>query len=141
MEKPTELEMQVLGILWRQGPLTVREILPRMPDGKARAYTSILSVMQVMEKKGYLTRTREGLTDRWSPAVEEKRILGPFMKNLVAHIFGGDARHALQYLLKESDVDAAEQEAIRKLIASHAGEPNATDKTDDAGPQPKQPEH
>ena len=116
-EKPSELEMQILGTLWRHGPLTVREMLTRMPDEKKRAYTSVLSVMQVMEKKCLLTRTREGLTDRWRPAVKEAQIMGPFMKKLISHVFGGHAPSAMQCLLDEADLDEVQIKEIRKLLA------------------------
>ena len=118
-EKPSEFEMQVLATLWKHGPLTAREVLSRLPDGKKRAYTSVLSVMQVMEKKELLGRAREGLTDRWHPTVEEAQILGPFMKNLVSRIFGGSARNALQCLFKEGEVDADEINEIRKLLDTY----------------------
>jgi predicted transcriptional regulator len=120
-DKPSELEMQILGLLWRDGPLTAREVLNRMPDGKKRAYTSVLSVMQVMDRKGFLTRTREGLTDRWRPKVKESQILEPFMKTVVSHVFGGRAARAMQCLLGGGDVDREEIEEIRKLLDEYAG--------------------
>jgi len=126
-EKPSEFEMQILGVLWREGPLTAREVLNRTPDGKKRAYTSVLSVMQVMEKKGLLARTREGLTDRWRPAASESQILEPFMKNLVSHIFGGRATRAMQCLLDGAEVDRGEIEEIRKLLETY-GEPKRKSK-------------
>ncbi len=125
-EKPSELELQILGTLWRHGALTVREVLSRMPDEKPRAYTSILSVMQIMEKKGLLGRTREGLTDRWHPKVKETQILGPLMKRLVAHIFGGQASQAMQCLLQESDLDAGQVAEIRRLLDEHSAKPQGT---------------
>ena len=57
---PSEFELQVLGVLWRDGPSTVRQILERLPDGKERAYTSVLSVMQVISANGVRD---QGLTD------------------------------------------------------------------------------
>ena len=57
--QPAEFELQVLGVLWEHGPSTVREVLERLPDGKPRAYTSVLSVMQVMQKKGLLAAKRQ----------------------------------------------------------------------------------
>lgn len=48
--KPSDLEMLVLSVLWERGPSTAGDVLEAMPDGKKRAYTSILSVMQVMER-------------------------------------------------------------------------------------------
>lgn len=115
-EKPSELEMQILGLLWRNGPLTAREVLNQMPDGKKRAYTSVLSALQVMDKKGFLTRTREGLTDRWRPKVKESQILQPFMKTVVSHLFGGRAAKAMQCLLGGAKVDREEIAEIRKLL-------------------------
>jgi len=46
------LELQILSYLWRHGPSKAREVLESLPDGKRRVYTSILSVMQEMEKRG-----------------------------------------------------------------------------------------
>ena len=115
-DKPSELEMQILGVLWRGGPAPVRDVLAAMPDGKKRAYTSVLSAMQVMEKKGLLTRTREGLTDHWRPAVSKSRVLGPFLRNLVANVFGGHPKQVMQPLLQETDVDEADVAAIRQLL-------------------------
>ena len=50
-QRPSDLELQVLAVLWRRGPSTAREVMEALPDGKHRAYTTVLSVMQVMEKK------------------------------------------------------------------------------------------
>jgi BlaI family transcriptional regulator, penicillinase repressor len=124
-DKPSELEMQVLGVLWRAGTATVREILGAMPDGKKRAYTTLLSTMQGMEAKGLLIRTREGLTDRWRPAMPKSRVLGPFFRSLVANVFGGRAIHAMQHLLQETDVSDEELAEIRKLLENHQSQRDA----------------
>ena len=119
IDKPSELEMQILGVLWRGGPAPVRDVLAAMPDGKKRAYTTVLSTMQVMEKKGLLTRTREGMTDQWRPAVSKSRVLGPFLRNLVVNVFGGQPTQVMQHLLQETDVDEAEVAAIRQLLDAY----------------------
>ena len=49
--QPSELELQVLNVLWEKTKGTVREVMEALPDGKQRAYTTVLSVMQLMEKK------------------------------------------------------------------------------------------
>ena len=58
--KPSDLELQVLSVLWDHGPRTVREILERIPDGKERAYTTVLTILQGMSRKGLVTHTQEG---------------------------------------------------------------------------------
>ena len=125
-DKPSELEMQILGVLWRGGPAPVRDVLNAMPDGKKRAYTTVLSAMQVMERKGLLTRVREGLTDHWRPAVTKSRVLGPFLRNLVANVFGGQPTQVMQHLLQETDVDEADLTAIRQLLDAHQHQRHGT---------------
>lgn len=108
--------MQVLSVLWQHGPLPVREVLDRLPDGKKRAYTTVLSVMQVMEKKRLLDHTRSGTTHVYRPLVTRRQVCRPLMKDLVRNVFGGSAATAMQFLLNEADVKGDELNEIRRLI-------------------------
>ena len=54
---PSPLELQVLSVLWEHGDCTVRTVLENLPDGRDRAYTTALSVLQTMERKGRLTES------------------------------------------------------------------------------------
>ena len=117
--KPSELEMQILSVLWSRGPSTAREVLESMPDKKQRAYTSILSVLQAMDRKGLVGREREGLTDRWRATMKKEEILRPYFGDLVRKIFGGKPSAAFLHLLESNPVDDAEMREIENLIAEH----------------------
>ena len=117
--KPTDVELQVLSVLWERGPSTARQVLEAMPDGKARAYTTVLTVMQVMEKKQLLTHTRDGMAHVYKPAITKRQVLRPMMKSLVQRLFGGSTSAAVQQLLSESDVTAEELAKIRHLLTEH----------------------
>ena len=114
--KPSDLEMQILSVLWDRGASTAREVLEAMPDGKRRAYTSILSVMQVMEKKGLLKHTNRGIAHVYSPAVSKKRIIQPFMHKVVNEVFGGRPSAMMQALLAETPVSDDEMAQIHELL-------------------------
>ena len=114
--KPSDLEMQILSVLWDRGASTAREVLEAMPDGKRRAYTSILSVMQVIEKKGLLKHTNRGLAHVYSPAVSKKKIIRPFMHKVVNEVFGGRPAAMMQALLAETPVSDDEMAQIHKLL-------------------------
>jgi predicted transcriptional regulator len=118
--QPSQLELQVLSVLWDRGPSTVREVLDSMPDGKKRAYTTILSVLQVMERKGLVTHTRKDVTHVYRPAVGRKKVVRPLLQELVANVFGGSTSTAMQHLLNETKVDEAELTQIRHLIDQYA---------------------
>jgi len=114
--KPSDLEMQILSVLWDRGASTAREVLEVMPDGKRRAYTSILSVMQVMEKKGLLKHTNRGVAHVYSPAINRKKIIQPFMHKVVNEVFGGRPSAMMQALLTETPVSDDELTEIHKLL-------------------------
>jgi BlaI family penicillinase repressor len=114
--RPSELELQVLGILWEQGQATTRQVLESMPDGKPRAYTTVLSVMQVMEKKGLLKRQSEGVAHIWKPTKTRRQVMRPMMKTLVRNVFGGSASAALQQLLGDASIDEHELAQIRDVL-------------------------
>jgi len=118
--KPSELEMQVLAVLWEHGPSTARQVLDLLPDGKARAYTTVLSVMQIMEKKKLLTHKRQGNANLYKPRQKQEVILDPFMQRLTNHVFGGSKLRLVESLLGSGRVDAEELKQLQDLIDRHA---------------------
>ena len=76
-------------------------------------------MMQVMEKKGLLSRSREGLADHWRPALAKSRVLGPFLRRLVANVFGGEPKVAMQQLLQETDLDDDALAEVRQMLDDH----------------------
>jgi BlaI family transcriptional regulator, penicillinase repressor len=114
--RPSELELQVLGVLWDRGPSPVRAVLEAMPDGKDRAYTTILSVMQVMEKKGLVGHTPQRQAHVYHAKVRRDEVLGPLMKDLLRNAFGGSPARALQYLLGGAELGEGELDEIRRMI-------------------------
>ena len=115
---PSDLELQVLAVLWDRGPSTVRDVIDALPDEKERAYTSVLSVMQVMQKKGLLKLApeRRGLAHIYTPAVTRRQALGPMLRGLVRKVFHGNAASAVQHLLTEHRVSEEELAEIRRLL-------------------------
>jgi len=114
--RPSELELQVLSVLWDKGPLTVREVLGCLPDRKKRAYTTVLTVMQIMEKKGLLDHQRDGLAHVYRPKITPRQVVRPMMRDLLRNFFGNRPSRVMQYLLDDASVDPDELNEIRRLI-------------------------
>lgn len=115
--EPSDLEMQVLGILWAQGPRTARQVLDSLQDGKDRAYTTILTTMQVMHRKGLITRVPgEGLAHVYKPAVTRKQVFKPFFNKLVSKVFGGNPSAVLQQLLELNTIDTDDLSEMKQMI-------------------------
>lgn len=116
--QPSEFELQILGVLWEHGSGTVRQVLEWLSDGKSRAYTSVLSVMQVMHKKGLLgvERQAEGLAHLFTPTVSREQVVVPLLHGLVSKIFGGRSRLAVQQLMNADGAKGDEIQQLRHLL-------------------------
>ena len=94
----------------------MREVLESLPDKKDRAYTSVLSVMQVMEKRGFLKRKRAGKADLWLPKQERPAVMGEFLRGVVTKFFSGSASLTMQQFLEGVPVDEKELDALESLL-------------------------
>jgi predicted transcriptional regulator len=117
--EPSDLELQVLSVLWERGPCSVREVLERMPDGKERAYTTILTVLQGLEKKRLVRHKQKGRQYIYRAAVDRGGVLQPRLRRLMLHVFGGDPAAVLQQILDGTDVTREDLATMRKLLAEH----------------------
>lgn len=120
---PSDLELQILGVLWRQGPATAREVRSALPDGKNRAYTSVLSVIQVMEKKGLVAvGDTRGRANVYRAAVSRKQALWPVLRGMVQKVFAGSPAAAVEHMLDANQVSDDELADIRRLIDAELGQ-------------------
>ena len=115
-KQPSPLELQVLSVLWENGPATVRAVLDRMPDGKQRAYTTILSILQGLEKKELVTKTSEGTAHVYTALSSRKKIMAPMFKDMVRNFFSGNPVDAMQQLLDTSKLSDDELDQIDQLL-------------------------
>ena len=116
-KQPSKLEMAILSRLWEQGGMTVREVLESLPDGKQRAYTSVLSVLQAMERKRLVRHESRGNVHVYHATAARDTTLGGALRDLVRDVFGGSPTAAVQQLLQEGDVSGEELEEVERLIA------------------------
>ncbi len=114
---PSEVELQVLSVLWRRGPSSVHDVREAMPGGKDRAYTTVLTVMQNLEKKGLVDHTQQGQANIYRPTVKRQQVLRPLMKGMLANLFGGSPAEVMQCLLDSTKIDDDELAQIRRLLA------------------------
>ncbi len=120
-KKPSALELRILGILWKHGPSSARSVLESLDDGKSRAYTSVLSVMQVMEKKGLLTHSKRGVTNIYRPQVKKSDLVGQQLRTMIGTFFGGSVKETVQHLIVEGEMDRSEIDEIQKIIRDYQG--------------------
>lgn len=102
--------------LWELGEATARQVLERVSRKKPLAYTSVLSIMQRLEKLGWLKHRVDGRTYVYQPAVSRKEQSIRSLREFVERVFHGDSAMLFQHLLEDEELDDDELVALRALI-------------------------
>ena len=121
---PTELELEILKVLWDASPLPVREVRTRLKKQAARAlsHSSVITMLNIMVRKGYLRRKKEGKAFFFTPKVEKKSVAGGIMGDLLSRVFEGSPSAMVLNLIETADLDADEVAELRRLIGRKAKE-------------------
>lgn len=117
---PTELELEILKILWRDGPATVRQVRDTLAETRDLAYTSVMTIMNIMDDKRYLKRAKKGGSYVYKPVLTRNNTASGMLNDLVERVFDGSPAAAALHLLESAEIDASELEALRALLAQRA---------------------
>jgi BlaI family penicillinase repressor len=119
-EHPTPAELEVLKLLWDHGSGTVRDVMSALQtQGKRRAYTSVMSLLNVMADKGLLSRKASGRAFIYAARVSREKTLRQLVGDLVGRVFEGSANALVAHLLEQSSPTPAELDAIHDTIAAY----------------------
>lgn len=113
---PTESELEILQILWQQGPQTVRFINDELNKYREVGYTTTLKIMQIMLDKGLLTRDVQDRAHTYYPAISEENTQNVMLKDFVQTAFRGNSASLVMRALGESNASANELAEIKALI-------------------------
>ena len=116
-ENPTERELEALKVLWDRGEATVREVCDAMnATGEDLAYTTVLSLLQVMEQKGTVDHRREGKAYLYRPLVEREKTLSQLAGRFLERVFDGSVDEYLVHALGARRVSETELEQLEAMI-------------------------
>src|SRR5438874_9003724 len=115
---PTDRELQALKALWQRGELTVRDLWKTLSDVQSDlAYTTVLSLLQVMEQKGLVDHRAEGKTYIYFPCVERKNVFRRLASGFLDKVFDGAVDEYLVHALESSKPNAEELRRLEEMIA------------------------
>lgn len=116
---PTPAELEVLKVLWDRGPSTVREVLGELQPARDRAYTSVMSLLNVMTGKGLLERSQAGRAFVYRATAPRRTTLGRLVGDLLGRAFDGSASGLVAQLLDEARPQGEELDQIRSAIEGY----------------------
>ncbi|MFC6095238.1 BlaI/MecI/CopY family transcriptional regulator [Flavobacterium qiangtangense] len=115
--EPTKSELEILQVLWKSGPSTVRFVNDELNEQKrAVQYTSTLKLMQIMTEKGMLISDKTNMKHIYSPAIEEKKTKGFLLEKFVDTMYNGSSSSLMMQLLGNKKTSQEEIDEIRTLL-------------------------
>lgn len=114
----TDAEMEILQVLWKHGPATVREVNDEIAKARPVGYTTTLKVMQIMFDKGSLRRDEAGKAHVYAPAESTEDAKNAILSDLIDRVFDGSAADLVLHALGGQKASQEELAEIKALIRS-----------------------
>jgi len=113
---PTDLELKLLNIVWNKRKATVREVKNALPRHKPLAYSTVLTVMRILERKGFVQHDAVNRTYVYYPIVTRDEVIRSMLRNLANRLFDGSAELVMVNVLEKEDMGLGELKRLKQLI-------------------------
>ena len=120
MRKPsstlTPQELLIMKIVWRLETPTVRAVYEALRKTRPIAYTTVMTMMNVLEDKGYLEKKSNGRAHVYTPTRPRHQVVGAMVRDFVDRVFNGSAEPLLLHLIEDRRVSEEDLDEIRRLL-------------------------
>ncbi len=114
---PTDQELEILKVIWQRGSATVREVFEDLLKQRQIAYTTVLTMMGILEQKGHVTKTPGERAYVYSSTHSEQQVLSSMVREFMDRVFDGSAERLVAHLIENPEVTPEELDRIRTLLA------------------------
>ena len=115
-ETLTGQELEIMKIIWPLGGATVRDIYERLRQRRSIAYTTVQTMMNILEAKGHLRKEPGDKAQVYVPVRPQQAVVKSMVREFVDRVFDGSARPLLVHLVKEKGLTERERRALQKLL-------------------------
>jgi BlaI family transcriptional regulator, penicillinase repressor len=112
----TDAEAQVMAILWRLQRASVGEVVNVMSETRRVTYSTVQTILRILETKGYVTHDKVARAFVYEPVVDERQARRRALRHLVSRLFDGSPSLLVLNILEDEEMEPAEREQLKKLI-------------------------
>jgi predicted transcriptional regulator len=117
IEKPlTPTELEMMQAIWRLGPCTVHQVQESLRPERDLAYTSVSTIVRILEQKGYVTSQKEGRGHLYDATISKEAYQAMSLEHLVSNVFDGAPALLVQRLIDSTKLSAEELDRIRATL-------------------------
>jgi BlaI family transcriptional regulator, penicillinase repressor len=112
----TDAEAAVMAVVWRLRRASVGDVVAAMNETRAVTYSTVQTIMRILETKGYVTHDKVARAFFYAPVVDERQARRRALRHLVNRLFEGSPSLLVLNVLEDEEIDPAERDQLRKLI-------------------------
>jgi BlaI family transcriptional regulator, penicillinase repressor len=111
----TEQELEIMKVVWERDSVTVRDVYEALLERRKIAYTTVMTMMKILEQKKYLKKNQNDRAYVYRPAQPKRQVLGDMVREFVNRVFNGSAEPLLVHLVEEHNLSPEELDEIARL--------------------------
>jgi predicted transcriptional regulator len=111
----TGQELEIMKVVWDLESATVRDVYEALLERRKVAYTTVMTMMKILEQKGYLKKTQTDRAYTYRPAQPKRQVIGDMVRDFVNRVFNGSAEPLLVHLVEEHGLSRKDLEEIARL--------------------------
>src|ERR1700727_2256573 len=112
----TQQELEIMKVIWKLETATVRQVYEALLEKRKIAYTTVMTMMNILEQKGYLKKRQDDRAYVYRPSQPQKQVIRSMVREFVNRVFNASAEPLLVRLVEDQHLDAKDLEEIRKTI-------------------------
>lgn len=117
MDKPlTGVELELMNIVWHLKECTIKDVQSALPEGRDLAYTSVATIMKILEEKKFLGTRKKDRAHTYFPLLSKSEYEATALRHITHNLFQGDKTSLVMRLLDETDLSQKELESIRAFL-------------------------
>ena len=112
----TDHELEIMKVVWARGSATVRDVYEELLKHRKIAYTTVMTVMGVLEQKGRLNKSTDGRAYLYTPSQPQSEVVTSMVRDFVGRVFNGMAKPLLVSMLEDGKITEDELNELKKLL-------------------------
>jgi BlaI family penicillinase repressor len=132
MRKPhptlTPQELAIMKVVWRRDEATVREVHAALSEHREIAYTTVMTLMRILQEKGYLTKATDEKAHVYRPAKPRQQVIGGMVRDFLDRVFDGASDALLVHLAKDNQLTPKQKQIVQQLLKEQDGEKGSSEK-------------
>ncbi len=105
-----------MKVVWRRSETTVRDVYEALRESRPVAYTTVMTMMRILQEKGYLTKVTQDRAHVYAPTAPRQQVIGAMVRDFVDRVFDGASEPLLLHLARDNKLTAKQKKVVAQLL-------------------------